>query len=346
MRKCLILLSFLLSMTIPTYALEIEAPQVTGNAAKVMPENTESFAEAVGELLRSVLMKLRPDLQDAVRISLSLTASVMLISLLESCTGGAKRSTELAGAIAVASVLLGSTNSMLGLASRTVKEISEYGKLLFPVMTAAMAAQGGVTSSAALYAGTAAFDMILTSLIAELFLPLVYLFLVMAAAHSALGEDLLKRFRDMLKGFVSWCLKMLLTIYTTYMSITGVVSGTTDAATLKAARVTISSFVPVVGGILSDASEAVLVSAGVMKNAAGIYGIVALLAIFLEPFMRIGIHYLILKATAAVCSVFGARGMNELIDSFAAAMGLLLGMTGAVCLMMLISVVCFLKGVG
>ncbi len=175
---------------------------------------------------------------------------------------------------------------------------------------------------------------------------MVYLFLALAVANSAVGEDLLKRMRDFLKNSLSWCLKTILTIFTTYMSITGVVSGTTDAAALKATKVTISSVVPVVGGILSDASEAVLVSAGVMKSAAGTYGILAIMALFLEPFLRIGLHYLLLKATAALCGIFGTKEMTGLIEDFSSAMGLLLAMTGSVCLLLLISMICFLKGVG
>ena len=128
------------------------------------------------------------------------------------------------------------------------------------------------------------------------------------------------------------------------MTITGVVSGTTDAAALTAAKVTISSFVPVVGGILSDASEAVLVSASLAKNAAGIYGILALIAVFLSPFLKIGIQYLMLKLTSGLCSIFGPKRMTELMGDFSTAMGLLLSMTGAACLLQLISTVCFMRG--
>jgi stage III sporulation protein AE len=152
--------------------------------------------------------------------------------------------------------------------------------------------------------------------------------------------------RDFLKSTISWFLKTILTVYTTYMGITGAVSGTTDAAALKATKVTISSVIPVVGGILSDASEAVLVSAGLLKNAAGIYGILALLAIFISPFVKIGVHYLILKLAAAVCSIFGSKEITGLIEDFSTAMGLLLAMTGAICLLLLISTVCFMKGLG
>ena len=83
-----------------------------------------------------------------------------------------------------------------------------------------------------------------------------------------------------------------------------------------------------------------------MKNAAGLYGIFALLAIFLNPFLKIGIHYILLKATAAICGVYGAKSAIDLIDDFSATMGLLLAMTGSVCLLLLISTVCFMKGVG
>ena len=83
-----------------------------------------------------------------------------------------------------------------------------------------------------------------------------------------------------------------------------------------------------------------------VKNAAGIYGILAILAVFLAPFVRIGIHYLMLKLSAAVSAIFGCKQMTELIGDFAEAMGFLLAMTGSVCALLLISTVCFLKGVG
>ena len=311
-----------------------------------MPENTESFGAGLAELLRSAVKFIRPDLKEASKVSITVLSAVMILSILRTFSGNVKTVSDLAGAAMIASVLLSNTNSMIQLGVETVQEMSNYGKLLFPVMTAAVAAQGGTTASTALYIGTVIFDTILSSVISMLLVPMIYLFLALAAANSALGEDLMKKMCDFIKNALTWFLKTLLIVFTTYMSITGVVSGTTDAAVLKATKVTISSVVPVVGGILSDASEAVLVSAGLMKNAAGIYGIFAVLAMILEPFLRIGIHYLLLKATAAVCGIFGSKGQTGLVEDFSTAMGLLLAMTGAVCLMLLISTVCFMKGVG
>lgn len=346
MKKLILLILFLFSMAIPVHGLDITAPTAPDSAKELMPVKQTSFGEDLWYVMKSAIQNLQPDLAEASAVCLGVMAAAMLISILSSFPGITKSVTELAGTIAVACLVLSSTNALISTAVSTIRELSDYGKLLLPVMTASMAAQGGATASAALYTGTAVFDALLCGSISSVLIPLVYVFLALAVANSALEQDLLQKLRDFTKWLITWCLKTLLYVFTGYMSITGVVSGATDQAALKAAKLTISGAVPVVGGILSDASEAVLVGAGVVKNAAGIYGLLALLAIAIGPFLRIGIQYLLLKLTAAVSSVFAGKKTAGLIQDFSAAMGLLLAMTGTVCLLLLISVVCFLKGVG
>jgi len=346
MRKLFFLLLIIPVITISVSALDISAPPVPEAGAEWMPRDTSSFPTAVSDLVHRALAALRPEFSEAVQHASAVYGIVLILSILQNFHGSSSTTASVAGTAAISATLLKSADSLIRLGSTTIAHLSEYGKLLLPVMTAALAGQGGAATSAALYAGTAAFDLILTGLISKLLVPAVYFFLALAAAYSAIGENALKRLRDLIKWFIGWTLKTLLTVFTTYMSISGVVSGTTDAATLKAAKFTISSVIPVVGGILSDASEAVLVSAGLVKNAAGIYGILAVLAVFLAPFLKIGVQYLVLKLTAALCGLFGSKSITDLIDDFSTAMGFLLAMTGSVCLLLLISTICFLKGVG
>ena len=345
MKRILLLIPVLLTLIMPVSALELDAPMVPKSGAEWMPRDTTSFGAGLIELAENVIL-LRPELKEAAGTCLSITAVAMLLSILKLLPGKRNWTADLAGVAVVSVILLKNCNALIIQAAETIQELSNYAKLFFPVMAAAMAAQGGATASVALYAGTTVFDSLLGSMMSGILVPAVYLFLSIAVGYAATGEGLLKRLRDFIKNAVSWSLKTLLTVFTTYMSITGVVSGTTDAAALKATKVTISSVVPVVGGILSDASEAVLVSAGLMKNAAGVYGILAVLAVFLEPFVHISVQYLILKTAAALCGIFGEGSITTLTEDFSSAMGLLLAMTGSVCLLLLISTVCFMKGVG
>lgn len=344
--KAALLIIIMFHLVLPASAAEITAPVVPQSGAQYMPPETESFGEALWRMVKDAASQIQPDLNEASKICLSVTLVVLMISIIHQIPGSDHSPVDMVGTVAVSVMLLGSTNVLIRLGTQTISELSEYGKLLLPVMTSAMAAQGGITASAALYTGTAIFNSILCALISSLLIPMIYLYLSTAVAGCIIGEDILEKISGFIKWLVVWCLKTILYIFTGYIGITGVISGTTDAAAVKAAKLTISGFVPVVGGILSDASEAVLIGAGVVKNAAGIYGILAIIAVFIGPFIKIASHYILLKATAAISTITASKSVTKLIDHFSSAMGLILAMTGSICLLLLISTVCFLKGVG
>lgn len=346
MRKLFIVLLLVFLLATPAMAYEYTAPEAPEDVQELMPAQTENFGEGLWTVIQRALAAVEPELLAASGSCVALIAAVMLVSLLKGLPGKQEQLLELTLTLVIGGILLSQSGSLIRLASDTVQELSGYGKLLIPVMTGALAAQGGVTSASALYAGTVAFNSLLGSLISKLLVPGVYLFLALATASAATGEAALGKFRDFLKWAASWALKGALYLFTGYMSITGVVTGTTDAAALKATKMTISGMVPVVGGILSDASEAVLVGAGVMKNAVGIYGLIAIIAIWISSFLQIGVQYLMLKATGAICASFELKRASQLIQDFSTAMGLLLGMTATVSVLLLISTVCFMKGMG
>ncbi len=339
----IIIILFLLS--VPVQAMDLMAPGAPPSAEEFMPSEPDNLMEGIRQVLKEAVEHLRPDLLEASRVCVGIIGAVMITSVMRSIPVNLDRTVDLAGCVSISAMFLSAAGALIDLGAETVIQVSEYGKLLLPVMTAALAAQGGITSSAALYSVTAMFDALLAGLISKILLPFLYLYLALSVARSAIGDDMLKQMRDCIKWVMTWLLKTILYVFTGFISITGVISGPTDAAALKAAKLTISGVVPIVGGILSDASEAVLVSAGTVKNAIGLYGLFAILAIWIGPFIRIGAHYLMLRFTGAVCGIFGSKRITDLIQDFASAMGFLLAMTGSVCLMLLISTVCFMRGV-
>ena len=173
---------------------------------------------------------------------------------------------------------------------------------------------------------------------------MIYIYLCLSIVGSVSADDLIQNMKKFTKWLITWSLKIILYVFTGFMGITGVVSGTADASTVKAVKLSITGMVPVVGGIISDASESIIVGASVLKNTAGIYGIVAIIAVFIGPFLKIGVQYIMLKITASVCSVFSNKQQTELLKDFSGGMGMVLAMTGTVCLLLLISIVCFMKG--
>ena len=345
MRKLIILLIFICLLATSVSATEFIAPKAPAEAEKYMPEDTGSFGEDLWFVIKKAIGNSQPYIKNAAGICASLLSISLLISLLNGLSGSSKFVLDLTATLAVALLLTQPVSVLTKLGVDTINSLSQYGKLLLPVMSAAMAAQGAVTASAALYTGTAIFLSVLTSAIHAILIPLIYVFIVISIANCAAGNELLKHLQKFIKWMLTWCLKITIYLFTGYLGITGVVNGTADAAAIKATKLAISGFIPVVGKVVSEASETVLVSAAIMKNAAGIYGMIAVLAICIGPFLQIGIQYLILKITASLCSVFGSRNFVELINDFSTAMGYLLATTGTICILLLVSTVCFMKGV-
>lgn len=345
MRKILLTIVLFSAFVIPVSAMEFSAPTVPDVGEKYMPEDTESFGEGVWYIFKSAVSAVQPELAQSGKICLSLIAVCLLISVLKLVSSRTEIVYELVAVVVIGTLLFNTSNTLIRLSAESAKELSDYGKLLLPVMTGAMAAQGGVTTSAALYAGTVLFNSVLSSVISNLLVPMVYVYLCLSMAARATQDDMVVKLQSFLKWCCTWCIKTVLYIFTGYMTISGVVSGTADASAVKAAKLTISGVVPVVGGIIADASEAVLIGAGVMKSTAGIYGLLAILAIWIGPFLQIGIQYILLKLTSGACASFGGKQSAGFIEDISSAMGLLLAMVSSICLLHLISTVCFMRGI-
>ena len=345
MRKLVIIAIVVYLIASPVFASNISAPPVPSEAEHLMPKTSKSFGEDLWYIIKRAIDKIAPNIKNTLEICLSIIAIVLIISIVHNSTKSIGNVTNLIAVISISSLLLSSSNTLIGLGVETIHSVNEYGKLLLPVMTASLAAEGGTVTSAALYTGTTLFNSILSSVITNILIPMLYVYIALCIASVAVNENILKNLKGFIKWMITWIMKVLMYIFTGYIGITGVISGSADAAAIKAAKLTISGMVPVVGSIISDASESILVGANVIKNATGVFGLLTTIAVCIEPFLKISIQYILLKVTFGFCSVYGNKDSVKIIGDFSSVMGFLLGMTGTVCLMLLISTVCFMKGV-
>ena len=345
MRKLLFAILILSMVIVPVMAEDITAPPAPDEAEIYMPDEPQTFSDGLLYIIRKAIGAVEPEFAEAGRLCSCVVAVVVLCIITQHFSEHTKSVSDLVSTILIASLLLLPTNALIGLGRETIENLSAYGKLFVPVITTSLAAQGAVTTSAALYGATTAFLSILNSLVSNLIVPLLYIYVAIAIVNSVLADDSLKRLRDFAKWITVWSLKSVMYCYTAYMTITGVVSGSVDASALKATKLAISSAVPVIGSLLSDASETILVGAGIMKSSVGIYGLFVIISLFIGPFLKIGVQYLLLKLTAAVTGIFASKQTVELLNDFSGAMGMLLSMIGVQTLLLIVSTVCFMRGV-
>ncbi|MGN0967864.1 MAG: stage III sporulation protein AE [Oscillospiraceae bacterium] len=298
---------------------------------------------ALADLLETGTESIHGVVKKALRSGVLLLAIVLLTGLAEGAavcgTGKTVRAAPVAAALAITAVAVTDANTLIGLGNEVIEKMELFSKVLLPTLAAVTAATGSPGEAAARQLATMLFSDVLMTLINRLLLPLVYAYIAACTAYAAIGNEGLKRIAAMLKWVVTSILTAVLLAFVGYLTVSGVIAGTTDAITLKAAKFTVSSVVPVVGGILSDATETVLAGAGILKNSVGVFGMLVVLGMCIIPFLQLGVHYLVYKVTAALSATVADSRMAGLIDGIGGAFGLVLGMTGACALLLLVSMV-------
>ena len=348
--KHVICLAVLLAV-LTTGAAAAEVPE---DLARAAPESAEDLLEgdisggtSIAQGIADILAALSGQVKDVIRERTKGAAAILLIAVLCGAVEGFARGSgaksgltflPMAGALAVTLAAAGSLDSLLGLGNKTIGELSDFSTVLLPTLAAATAASGAVTTATVQQVSTVFFVDLLLRLIRELLLPLVYLYIGILTASACLPEGRLAPVAAGIKKVVTWILTITLAAFTVYLSLVRVISGTADAAAVKVTKAAISSAVPVVGGIISDASETVLAGAGMLRGTIGVFGTLAVLAGCAYPFLQLGIQYLLYKLTAFLAGAVGAPDLCKLIDGLGGAFGLILGMTGSCAVLLLVSI--------
>lgn len=307
--------------------------------------------EGLATILRTGNEELFGIVKKAVRSGMLLLVVVLLCGVAEGAYVGCKPDTSLCvptitGVMAVTAIAVSDANALIGMGKELLLKIEDFVQILVPVMAVVTAANGAPSSAAARQFATMLFSDVLLIVIVNFLIPLVYMLIATSVAYAMIGNEGLKRICGAIKFVVNGVLGTLLVTFVAYLNMTGVIAGSTDALAVKTAKFAMSSMVPVVGGILSDAAETLLAGASILKNAVGVFGLLVVLGMCLIPFLQLGIHYLVYKMTAVLASTVNDGRISGCIDSIGGAFGLMLGMTGASALLLMISIVSAVSMVG
>ena len=215
-----------------------------------------ALARIWDKLRESVVQQFHGEL----RFALGMVAAALLGSLASALSPDGKIPgfIELAACCGLSLLLAGSLDSVINQATDTLDRLSDYSRAAMPAFFTAVAACGAVTSASAKYAAFCLAVDVFMSLSRRLIVPLIYAYLAISVSSSLFDNAMLRA----TGRFTKWCAVTAMTAVTTvfglYLSLAGLISGSTDAVAVKTTRTVISSVLPVVGGILSDSAGMML----------------------------------------------------------------------------------------
>ena len=284
---------------------------------------------------------------DVIRYPVKMLGVFIGIMVLCALIGGVKSSTqgdELSQVFAIVVVLcmLASVATpMMDCISETVLAIHNASIFMLgyiPVFAAAVAAAGQPMSAAAYNMLLFSACQVVSQALSALLLPLMGIYLALAIVGSLSPSLGISSICAAVKRAVTWSLGFLLTIFVGILSVQTMVSGSADALSIKAGKFLISSFVPVVGGALSEAMLAAQGCLRLIKTSVGAFGLAAAVFMFMPTFLRVFGWYLVAGIAGIIADVLQIREISEMMKGCAAVLGVLISFLLCYVLLVIVSI--------
>lgn len=245
-------------------------------------------------------------------------AAVMLVSVCSGFFPNDERSRAVMGCVCGCFVLLSIFSQGISTLKAGVSAISAcaaFEKALIPVLAAALTASGSPAAAVSVQGAAFAAAQVITALSEDFFLPLIGITAALGTAGAMLPTLRLSAVGELIRKSVSSVLGICAALFSGLLSVKCVIAGSADSLTARGVKLAANTFVPVVGGALSEAYSSVIGSIALMKSAVGVYGIAALFFIAAPSAVQLALWALAMRAASAVAELLGCAPQAEMLKN-------------------------------
>lgn len=226
----------------------------------------------------------------------------------------------------------------MNLANKAIDEMVLFMQALLPILITLLLAVGGVTSAAIFKPIILGSVSIISTLIKNIILPLIFFSAIIGIISKLSDKVQITKLSSVIRQITTTVLGMLLTIFLGIMSIHGVATSKLDGVTIKTAKFAVDSFIPIVGGFLSEAIDTVISCSLLLKNAIGVIGLIIIFMICVIPIVKIVSLILIYKFTTVVIEPISDNRIIECLNEISKSLLMIFAVISSIGIMFFIAV--------
>ena len=195
---------------------------------------------------------------------------------------------------------IGSFTLAVDTGREVVDKMVTFMQAILPILLTLLVAVGGITTAAIYQPVVFVSIALIGTIIRNVILPLILFAAILGLISHLSPKFKVSNLAGFIKTVAMTMLGALTTIFLGVLSLQGVAGAVGDSVVLRTAKFATDAFVPVVGGMFSDALEAIVSSSLLIKNAVGIAGVIVVLSIMVMPLLKIFCLAMIYKLAGAL----------------------------------------------
>lgn len=217
--------------------------------------------------------------------------------------------------LALITIAMQSFAVAIALGRETVSKMVELILALIPLLLALLASLGSFASSVVFRPLIIFAINFFATLTKDVVFPLIFLTTILSVVNYFSPRVTVSKLADLLKNAAVWIMGLSMTIFIGMLSINGLASMVGDAVALRTAKYVSSAFLPVIGGMISDAMETVAGATLILKNTVHIAGIVVLFYLVAFPLIKILALVSIYKLASALIQPLGETNLCDSLNT-------------------------------
>ncbi len=217
---------------------------------------------------------------------------------------------KVASAIVVMVLVLfaiSSFHTVAGYIIAAIGTISDFLMAIIPVLIAMTATSGGVLSASFLHPIMLFFINTSVLLVQYVVIRVLFFSTILGIVNELSDQIKVSSIATLMRTVGIWLLGIVMTVFMAVLSIQGIASAVADGVGMRTAKYVSSNFIPVVGKMLTDATDTVANASVLLKNSIGIFGLIVLFVIIVFPAIKIFVIALLYRIAAAVLQPIGDR---------------------------------------
>jgi len=294
--------------------------------------------QQVTEMLTGLLTKQSAGPLQALRM---LMGVVLVSALLSGLNMGGhtalRRSYHGAAVLGAGGILLSPLLALVQTVGQTVDAVTVFLTAYTPVYAVIMAAGGRAAGAVSYQTTLLGATGLLTWLVRMSVFPVLTVSLAFGCAGAVTDGFCLDRISGGLHKAVLWALGLFSTVFSGLLSLQQTVTAAGDTVGARIVRFSLSSFVPVVGGLLSEAYTTVMGCATLLRTVVGAFGMVAVVLMVAPPLLSCICWNVALHLAGGAAALFGLTPIERLCVVAGGAVRVLIALLAVCGLLMVIA---------
>lgn len=280
---------------------------------------------------------------DVMPTILTIVAIAVLYSLLGGFTSGfVQKPTEKLIYFATYStmilIVMIEVGKVIKITTNTISDIRILMEGIFPVLLTLTTLLGGVISSAVFKPMMTTLVTIITVFVSKIIIPMFIAAIAFSIVGNLTKSVKLDKLTDFFKSSATYVLGGVFGLFVAFLTFQGLTGGVIDSISIKTAKFAMQSYIPILGGYLSDGFDLMLASIVLIKNSIGVIGLIMLLSIIALPTIKIIILSLGLKLASGIIEPLCDSKFSKMLSNISSNMTLLIISLVGVGFMFLITV--------